>query len=210
MQGMYNVINVIIPNIITFFRVLIVPFIVIFLIKGDYISTTISFVLFLLGSITDAFDGMVARKLNATSEFGFIIDPIADKILVLGTLFTLSVIEYLNIPLSLIVIILLRDVIVSILKPVSDKLGFAIPTTFFAKTKTTLQFIGISIIMLYMILIQIQISGKINFEAINLRYGVVSYLPLATVLLLTLVTLASGIEYVVLFIKGITNKMRCL
>jgi CDP-diacylglycerol--glycerol-3-phosphate 3-phosphatidyltransferase len=206
MQGTHNLIKVIIPNFITFFRILVLPFIILLLLKGGYWNIVLAFVLFLVGSVTDAFDGIVARKLGSTSKFGFVLDPIADKILVLGTLITLSFLEYLNIPLWAVIIIFLRDLMVTILKPISDKLGFSIPTTFFAKTKTTIQFIGISVIFLYMIFVSSKVNSNFSFKFLNETFGLVAYLPFLVILLVTFITIASGVDYIILFIKGLKNK----
>ena len=75
-------------NFITIARILLAPIILVFLIFENYLICT---VLFFLAGLTDYFDGYLARKYNAESEFGEILDPIADKILVIFILIGLSV-----------------------------------------------------------------------------------------------------------------------
>ena len=206
MQGIHDFVRLIIPNFITLFRVLVLPFIVLLLLKGGYLNVILAFVLFLIGSLTDAFDGIVARKLGSTSKFGFVLDPIVDKILVLGTLVTLSFVEYLNIPLWAVLVMFLRDLMVTILKPISDRLGFSIPTTFFAKTKTTIQFVGISVIFLYMIFVSSQVTSNLTFKFLTETFGFFTYVPFFVILIMTIVTLASGIDYMILFAKGLKSQ----
>src|SRR3954471_7999162 len=70
------------PNAITVFRILLVPvFAVLFAVPGAP-ARIVAFVIFCIAGISDALDGLAARKLNAGSDFGRMLDPIADKILV--------------------------------------------------------------------------------------------------------------------------------
>ena len=75
-------------NFITIVRILLAPIILLFLIFGNYF---ICLILFFLAGLTDYFDGYLARKYNAESQLGEILDPIADKILVVFLLIGLSV-----------------------------------------------------------------------------------------------------------------------
>jgi len=70
------------PNILTIMRIVLVPiFALAFVLPGD-IARLVAFVVFCIAGASDALDGLAARKLNAGSEFGRMLDPIADKILV--------------------------------------------------------------------------------------------------------------------------------
>lgn len=200
MQERFNLAFLVV-NFFTVFRILVFPFILILVLKGGVVNILIAFLLFVLGALTDAFDGILARKYGVSSKFGFIIDPIADKFLVLGTLLALSLVDYLMIPLWCFFVILFRDVLVSVLKPVSDKLGFPIPTTFFAKLKTTTQFIGIVLVFGYMFFVNVYKIEKIGFE------WLLSF-PYFVVLFLVVLTVVSGIEYVFLFFRGLLNVRR--
>lgn len=78
-----------IPNVMGYFRILLLPFIVWRFMKGDYISTA---VLIVISGLTDLFDGKIARKFNMVTELGKMLDPIADK-LTLGTLILCLAVE---------------------------------------------------------------------------------------------------------------------
>ena len=107
----------------------------------------ISFVVFALGSITDYFDGWLARKLGATSAWGAVLDPIADKIAVAAAVVGLSVLAPLGtVPLPGF-LILFREVFVSGLREGVAPLGVKLPVTTLAKWKTTLQLTALALEM---------------------------------------------------------------
>jgi CDP-diacylglycerol--glycerol-3-phosphate 3-phosphatidyltransferase len=100
-------------------------------------------VAFVLAAVTDFFDGWLARKLNAVSAWGAILDPIGDKILVCGAILGLAALgpqPQIAIPFAL---ILFREFAVSALREGAAPKGIKIPVTVLAKWKTTLQMIAI-------------------------------------------------------------------
>jgi CDP-diacylglycerol--glycerol-3-phosphate 3-phosphatidyltransferase len=103
-------------------------------------------ILFVLACITDFFDGWLARKLNATSAWGVILDPIGDKILVCGAILGLGALGALGtqpqmaLPFA---VILFREFAVSALREGAAPKGIKIPVTLLAKWKTTLQMVAI-------------------------------------------------------------------
>ena len=141
-------------NLITLSRILLAPIILLFLISGNYIITTL---LFFLAGISDYLDGYFARKYNATSQIGEILDPIADKILMVFILFGLAV----NLSSYLIAffgsIILAREIGVAALRDYSSRNNMldTMKVTFIAKTKTTIQLFTISI---YLIALALKIN----------------------------------------------------
>tara|TARA_Y100000748_G_C15327382_1_gene422619 strand:+ start:10 stop:555 length:546 start_codon:yes stop_codon:yes gene_type:complete len=135
-------------NFLTLSRLLIGLFIFILLTRTD--SYFLAFALFLAASITDFFDGYLARKYNAVSQIGEILDPIADKILIVFILFALSVnltSYYIAFMSSLIIS---REIWVGALRDFNARHGNTNVTkvTFIAKTKTSLQLFTISIYLL--------------------------------------------------------------
>jgi CDP-diacylglycerol--glycerol-3-phosphate 3-phosphatidyltransferase len=99
---------------------------------------------FVLAAITDFFDGWLARKLNAVSVWGAILDPIGDKILVCGAILGLAALgpqPQIAIPFAL---ILFREFAVSALREGAAPKGIKIPVTMLAKWKTTLQLVAIA------------------------------------------------------------------
>ena len=94
-------------NIISFIRLFSVPIILLMILED---KMKLAFWFFVFASITDIFDGYLARKLNTVTEFGKILDPVSDKILIFSVLITLSYKSFIELPI--VMIIVLRDFII--------------------------------------------------------------------------------------------------
>ena len=95
-----------VPNILTVIRFIFIPSIVISLIYDNYL---LALILFTLSSLTDVLDGKIARKYNAISDFGKLMDPLADKLTQLSVLLTLSIKNV--IPIWIVVILVLKETV---------------------------------------------------------------------------------------------------
>ena len=95
-----------VPNTLTVIRFLLIPFIVMNIFSGNYIM---AFILFTLSAITDIADGFIARKFNLISNFGKLMDPLADKLTQICTIASLTLIDI--IPIWILVIVLLKELI---------------------------------------------------------------------------------------------------
>jgi len=139
-----------VPNTLTWFRILAIPLVVIVFYLPVTWARPAAGLLFALAGITDYFDGYFARRLNQTSSFGAFLDPVADK-LVVSTALVLLVQADPQIPLAVVAgIIIGREITVSALREWMSVIGARahVAVTFFGKWKTTLQIVGISL-MLY-------------------------------------------------------------
>jgi cardiolipin synthase len=149
------------PNLLTILRIALVPvFALAFVMPGET-ARLVAFAVFCIAGISDALDGLAARKLNAGSDFGRMLDPIADKILVAVALMML-VAEHSIHQFDLIapagirglfklvpaLIILSREILVSGLREFLAGAKVSVPVTVFAKFKTTLQMIAIGAMIL--------------------------------------------------------------
>ena len=100
-------------NKFTMFRVLLVPVFVVFLAINSFWTNIIALIIFIIASITDYFDGIIARKYNLVTTFGIFLDPLADKLLVTSA-FISFVGEYsLNIPAWMVICIIAREFIIT-------------------------------------------------------------------------------------------------
>jgi phosphatidylglycerophosphate synthase len=150
------------PNILTIFRIVLVPvFAVAFVLPGDT-ARLVAFGVFCIAGLSDALDGFAARKLNAGSDFGRMLDPIADKILVGVALMMLVAegnVHQFNLDQGLLgikgllklvpaLIILSREILVSGLREFLAGADVSVPVTFFAKIKTTIQMVAIGAMIL--------------------------------------------------------------
>ena len=132
-------------NLLTFSRIFLAAIIFLLLMSPD--GYLLAFILFFLAGITDYFDGYLARKYNAVSQLGEILDPIADKILILFVLFGLAI----NLSSYLIgfigAIVITREIWVGALRDLNARNGKSDATkvTFLAKIKTSVQLLTLSI-----------------------------------------------------------------
>ena len=124
-------------NFITLARIFLAPIILVFLIFGNYLVCVL---LFFLAGLTDYFDGYLARKYNAVSELGEILDPIADKILIVFILIGLSVELDSQLMALLSSLIIAREIGVAALRDYSarNNLSERTKVTFLAKAKIQL------------------------------------------------------------------------
>lgn len=142
-----------IPNLLTYLRIIIVPLIVLcFFMEGRLHSSDfarwLALALFILASVTDFFDGYLARIWNQTSNIGKMLDPIADKLLVASVLLLLAadgIIAGWSIWAA--IIILCREILVSGLREYLADLKISVPVTMLAKYKTTLQMIALGFLL---------------------------------------------------------------
>jgi cardiolipin synthase len=98
-----------IPNLLTLLRMLLVPVVIWLIMNGD---VAVAFWLFLLAGVTDAADGMIAKRFNQATLLGAYLDPVADKLLLIGVFVTLGVVGAL--PSWLVILVVSRDVMIMI------------------------------------------------------------------------------------------------
>ncbi|MFH1905551.1 MAG: CDP-diacylglycerol--glycerol-3-phosphate 3-phosphatidyltransferase [bacterium] len=97
-------------NFLTVFRILLVPVFAVFLHKGTPETRLIALGIFFIAGITDAIDGLIARKRDQVSKFGKHVDPIADKILLITAFIMLTLDK--SIPAFLTIVVIVRDVVI--------------------------------------------------------------------------------------------------
>jgi len=133
------------PNALTMGRIALVPlFVAAFFLPGWW-GPWVVFALFCLAGVTDAVDGLMARKLGAISPFGRMLDPIADKLIVSAALLMLAADGTLQgFALIPALIILCREILVSGLREFLAEADVSLPVTRIAKAKTAVQFVAIA------------------------------------------------------------------
>jgi cardiolipin synthase len=147
------------PNALTVLRIALVPVFAIAYVMPGTPARLIAFFVFCIAGASDALDGLAARKLNAASNFGRMLDPIADKILVgvalmmlvaEGTVGQFNLTTGLGSLLKLVpaLVILTREILVSGLREFLAGADVSVPVSFLAKIKTTLQMIAIGAMIL--------------------------------------------------------------
>ena len=134
------------PNRLTIARIIAIPFFIFFLMTSFVpFSKWIAFGLFIAASLTDFFDGYIARKNNLVTDFGKFADPLADKLLVCSALICLLSLNKINV--YIVLIIIARDFIISGFRLVASGKGVVIAADWSGKVKTALQMIMILFII---------------------------------------------------------------
>lgn len=131
------------PNKLTLLRVIMVPFFIAAFLMDQHL---IALVLFALASITDFLDGKIARERNLVTNFGKIMDPLADKILVYSALCLFLEGGYIK--SWMLIVLLAREFIIAGMRTVAASEGTVLAAGMSGKIKTALQMVGIIIMML--------------------------------------------------------------
>ena len=194
-----NLIKSTIPNGLTLFRCLAALLLPLIVIYGGEIGAIVATPLLILAGMTDYFDGFYARKYKVISNFGKILDPIADKLLVIGLIFALAsehMFEY-NYAFIPALIIVLREILISGIRESIAGYNIILEVTFLSKWKTTIQLIACGSFLVW----------RTNTFSYNVEtLGTISYTFLWVAAIITFVT---GIQYImklVLFFKNNKNE----
>ncbi len=134
------------PNKLTIFRVILIPvFVVFMLVDITSADKWISLAIFIVASLTDMLDGMIARKYGLVTNFGKFMDPLADKLLVCSALVCLVAME--RIPAWVVIIIIAREFIISGFRLIAADNGVVIAASYFGKFKTVFQMVMICLMI---------------------------------------------------------------
>lgn len=170
-----------IPMLLTYSRMVVVIPILALLGKTDFWSVVICTILFILGSVTDYFDGWLARRWDAVSIWGKLMDPVADKILVTGVLVALVGQGWIS--SWLVILLLTRDTWVAGIRSVAAASGLIIDAKPTGKWKTAVQMVAIPALILGS-------DNVTEFPFYYLRIFGISLLWVSVLL-----SLKSGVEY---------------
>ncbi len=134
------------PNKLTIFRVLLIPFfVVLLLVDITPYDNWIALAVFIVASLTDLLDGKIARKYNLVTNFGKFMDPLADKLLVCSALICL--VEMERIAAWMVIVIIAREFIISGFRLVASDNGVVIAASYWGKFKTTFQMVMICLLI---------------------------------------------------------------
>ena len=130
------------PNLLSLFRIGIIPVLVYLLTFSDRVSAILAASLFLIASITDYFDGYLARRNRSVSDLGKILDPLADKLMVIAVLIMLTAMDrpgQPSVPAWLVVIIIARETAVTVIRGIALSEGIVMHADALGKYKFILQ-----------------------------------------------------------------------
>ena len=181
----------IIPIVLTIFRswaAIVLPIIIIY---GGEIGALMATPILILAGISDYFDGFYARKYKVTSNFGKILDPVADKLLVIGVIFALASENMLDYYYAFFpaLLIVLREILISGLRESISSYKISLEVTLFAKWKTTIQLIACGSFLFW--------RSNPFFYNIDIL-GLISYILLWIAGIITFIT---GLQYIIKIMK---------
>ena len=205
------------PNKLTLTRICIIPLMMVFLLvpvgginpTGETICRLVAAFLFLVASVTDFFDGRIARKYNLVTDFGKFLDPLADKMLVLGALIGLTVLAgrtvvfktvgfdtvdsvYYHLTAVLAFTVLFRELAVTSLRLAAQGAkGVVIAANILGKIKTVTQIVFVMVALLEPLLLG-RVLGNIDFFRTIAQYHILSYIFMA---ITAVMTVWSGLNY---------------
>lgn len=173
---------------ITLLRILLVPLFLVLIIIETIETRILALLIFILGGITDTIDGMIARRQNSVTKLGSSIDPLADKLLITTALISFLGFKELKIPTWTVIVIVIRDYIITWVRSLEYKRSMPADKT--AKIKTLLQ--NITVISILVIL---------TFKKQIINLGVDRYIlklfPRVAMVFVAIFTLVSGIVYII-------------
>ena len=139
-------------NIITIVRIILIPFFIIALFGQSFRSLLAALIIFTVASLSDFFDGFIARRRALHTRFGEFADPLADKLLVGSAFVGFLFFPFLRIPAWLVALILLREIFVTILRAVTIRKGKEMKTEYSGKIKTFFQMVSVFIVLIVLVL----------------------------------------------------------
>jgi CDP-diacylglycerol--glycerol-3-phosphate 3-phosphatidyltransferase len=147
-------------NILTVSRIVSVPVIAVLLLWDDQVTSAVAAFLFLIATITDYLDGYLARRMHMESDLGKLLDPMADKLLVLTVLVMLIPIE--RVPAWMVAVIIAREMAVTALRGIASEKDVVIAASWLGKYKTAFQCVAIIPLVIHypFLTLQFQPAGE--------------------------------------------------
>ena len=189
------------PNQLTIARIVLTFIFMFFLFSQGFWAKLTAFIIFTLAALTDLLDGKIARRWNLVTDFGRLMDPIADKILVIAAF--LAFVELKIIPAWMVIVIIAREFLITGLRLLAANKNIIIAASVGGKHKTVSQMISIFIILVVLVFKEAAVK-YFNFWNANLEANldkIIYYLMIITVAL----TIISGLA-IILENKSIFRK----
>lgn len=184
------------PNKLTLSRIILVPFFVAALLIDFPFHTAVALAIFVVATLTDMFDGKIARSRGLVTDFGKFADPLADKILVLSALLCFVQTGWCD--CVAVIIVLFREFSVTSIRLVAASKGKVVAANIFGKIKTVTQLVAIIAVLLMQFLLEIfTMTSTLGVETLSLLQCVFTVVSLALIWISTLMAIISGVIYIV-------------
>lgn len=184
------------PNLITYVRILAIPAVLVVMQSDSRPNAFLAAIIFAVAASTDALDGYLARRFNLTSVLGKLLDPLADKLIVLGTLVML--LHLGRVSVWIVFVLLARDIVINGLRMIAMGEGLVIAARDLGKQKTAFQMVGVWMLLVHYTYPIPPLPGTVDFHRIG------TWLLYASVVL----SILSAVDYFQLFFRTMLEKER--
>lgn len=192
-------------NKLTLTRMASVPFFMIYMVIDNFYTRGISLLIFIIASLTDYYDGKIARKRKEVTNLGKFMDPLADKLLISAAFISFVGVRELSFPAWMVVLVISREFIINGLRTLAATQGKIIGASLAGKFKTTTQVFTIILILVILIVRSLlQTFYHIDPETLLFKTGllkflwyVITYVPITLLMITVVLTLASGLNYII-------------
>ena len=178
------------PNQLSILRIILAPVFLFMYLSDSVLIKQLSLFVFFIAVLTDWYDGWHARKFKSVTKMGVFLDPLADKVLT-SFAFLLFFIEGIM-PLWMMLVIVVRDIVMTLLRSYHEFKGNTMKTSYIAKVKTFIQMTYIFLILFLMITITFNVDGSLKTSISSFLFSEVNYYLM---LLVTLITFYTGVSY---------------
>ena len=187
------------PNILTLARCVLAAFFVVLMSFDNVVCYLVAYALFTVAAITDYYDGKIAREQNLVTNFGKLLDPVADKILMVAGFIMLSRVPDLYIPGWAVVAILAREYLITGARSLAASDGVILPANVWGKAKTAIQMTYVFVILALVIVFRIVLAvpalrALLPHEPEVYVWGLEN-LSLVGIIAVTVYTIYSGVQF---------------
>jgi CDP-diacylglycerol--glycerol-3-phosphate 3-phosphatidyltransferase len=184
------------PNVLTLTRIATLPVVLLLIDNYSRVLSCAAALIFILGGITDMLDGYLARKRGQETVLGAFLDPLADKLFVLGTLVFLVARD--RVPEWLVVVLMSRELAITVLRSIAASYGLVIAAGRTGKMKTALQAVGIVFLLVHFRYRILLVDIELDFHRVG------TYLIYVSLVL----SVWSAGEYIRFFVLAAEEKAR--
>ncbi len=190
-----------IANLVTFSRILVTPIFLVLIFRPELWAKWTGGILFAYGALSDYFDGYLARKYNLKTEFGTLMDPLADKVLFLSAL--LAFVQMQLVPAWMVAVIAAREFLITGFRQVALSRNIVIAASRAGKHKTVSQIVAISVILAIICMRTTVEKYQGNWDIVTAKLGttgewinnMVWYGPYWLMFYATALSIISGLDY---------------
>ena len=178
------------PNQLSLLRIILAPLFLYLFLSENPVYKKISLFVFFIAVLTDWYDGWHARRYGQVSKAGIFLDPLADKILTSMAFIGFYILKIM--PMWMVLIIVVRDIVITLLRSYQEVKGKTMKTSYIAKTKTFIQMTYIFLIVILVCSLSFDINQNLKSSINDFLYSGLNYIFMLSV---TLITLYTGVSY---------------